>query len=135
MKKQKLIKSLENKIKNLEIINKNLVKENQDKDAKIFALNKKMNELIKQNESLSSKKRIAEIRQFIPKTEMVNNIIIDEAEDINESRATEDREYASLEMIKDNYPKYVATTDYLLQKRNGITHINLLEFMKEHKKF
>ena len=33
-------------------------------------------------------------------------------------------------MIRDNYPKYVVTTDYLLQKRNGIKHINLMESLK-----
>jgi hypothetical protein len=38
-------------------------------------------------------------------------------------------------MIRDNYSKYVATTDYLLQKRNGINHINILEFIKAGKKF
>ncbi len=54
---------------------------------------------------------------------------------INESKQTEDREYKPLEMIKDNYTKYVATTDYLLQRRNGIKHINILEFMKEGKRF
>lgn len=54
---------------------------------------------------------------------------------INESRQTEDKEYASLEKIKDNYPKYVVTTDYILQKRNGIHHVNIMEFMKEHQKF
>ena len=54
---------------------------------------------------------------------------------INESKQTEDREYKPLEMIRDNYTKYVATTDYLLQKRNGIKHINILEFMKEGRKF
>ena len=50
-------------------------------------------------------------------------------------KQTEDREYKPLEMIRDNYMKYVVTTDYLLQKRNGIKHINILEFMKEGKKF
>jgi hypothetical protein len=54
---------------------------------------------------------------------------------INESKQTEDREYKPLEMIRDNYSKYVATTDYLLQKRNGINHINILEFIKDSKKF
>lgn len=54
---------------------------------------------------------------------------------INESKQTEDREYKPLEMIRDNYMKYVVTTDYLLQKRNGIKHINILEFIKEGKKF
>ncbi len=51
------------------------------------------------------------------------------------SKDTEDREYRPLEQIKDNYPKYVATTDFLLQNRNGIHHINLIEFMKEGKLF
>ena len=46
------------------------------------------------------------------------------------SRETEDREYRPLEMIKDNYPKYVMTTDFILQKRNGIHHVNLMDFMK-----
>ena len=48
---------------------------------------------------------------------------------------TENREYAPLEGIKDNYPKYVMTTDYLLQKRNGINHVNLIEFIKDNKDF
>lgn len=51
------------------------------------------------------------------------------------SKDTEDREYRPLEQIRDNYPKYVATTDLLLQKRNGIRHINLIDFMKEGKLF
>ena len=49
---------------------------------------------------------------------------------IAQSRDTEDREYRVLEMIKDNYPKYLLTTDYLLQKRSGIRHVNLMDFMK-----
>ena len=46
------------------------------------------------------------------------------------NRETEDREYRALENIRDNYPKYLLTTDYLLQKRSGILHVNLMEFMK-----
>lgn len=51
------------------------------------------------------------------------------------SKETEDREYKPLEQIKDNYPKYVATTDYILQRRNGIKHINILEFMLNNQDF
>ena len=51
------------------------------------------------------------------------------------SEETEDREYRPLEMIKDNYPKYVMTTDYLLQKRNGIRHVNILSFMQTGQEF
>ncbi|MCD8397816.1 MAG: ATP-binding protein [Lachnospiraceae bacterium] len=45
------------------------------------------------------------------------------------SQETEDREYRPLEEIRDNYTKYVGTTDYMLQKRNGIRHINLIDHM------
>lgn len=51
------------------------------------------------------------------------------------SKETEDREYKPLEAIKDNYPKYVATLDPLLQQRNGIMHINLVDFMKNGRLF
>ena len=46
-----------------------------------------------------------------------------------QSREAEDREYRVLESIRDNYRKYVMTTDYLLQKRNGILHVNLMDFI------
>lgn len=48
---------------------------------------------------------------------------------------TENREYLPLEKIKDNFPKYVMTVDYLEQKRNGIKHINLIEFIKNNLDF
>ena len=51
------------------------------------------------------------------------------------SRETEDREYRPLEALKDNYPKYVMTTDYILQKRSGIKHVNLIDFMNHGEKF
>ncbi len=51
------------------------------------------------------------------------------------SKDTEDREYRPLEQIKDNYPKYVVTADYLLQKRNGIVHVNLMEFITKQQRF
>ncbi len=51
------------------------------------------------------------------------------------SKETEDREYRSLEQIKDNYPKYVLTTDFVLQKRNGINHINLIDHMMNGRSF
>lgn len=49
--------------------------------------------------------------------------------------ATEDREYRPLESIPDAYPKYVMTLDYLLQKRNGVTHVNLIDFLQNQKQF
>ena len=46
------------------------------------------------------------------------------------NRETEDREYAPLEKIRDNYPKYVLTRNDPIQQRNGIIHANLPEFMR-----
>lgn len=46
-----------------------------------------------------------------------------------QSRDTENKEYRPLESIRDNYRKYVMTTDYMLQKRNGIMHVNLMDFI------
>ena len=51
------------------------------------------------------------------------------------NRETEDREYAPLEMIKDNYPKYVLTRNDMIQKRNGIIHENIPQFMVAGKLF
>ncbi len=44
-------------------------------------------------------------------------------------RATEDREYKSLLSIRDNYPKYLLTMDPLLQKRDGVIHLNIIDFL------
>lgn len=52
-----------------------------------------------------------------------------------QSKDTEDREYRPLESIRDNYKKYVMTTDYMLQKRNGILHVNLMDFIGDEKRF
>lgn len=51
------------------------------------------------------------------------------------SKETEDREYRPLESIKDNYPRYVVTTDYLLQQRSGIRHVNLMDFICNNEQF
>ena len=72
---------------------------------------------------------------FILRDNSLNYAYVQVAYTIGESKATEDREYAPLEMIKDNYPKFVLTTDYLLQKRSGIRHLNLLELMRAQKGF
>ena len=49
-------------------------------------------------------------------------------------RSTEEREYASLEKIADNYPKYLFTLDPLMQRRNGIIHRNLIDFIRNDEK-
>lgn len=51
------------------------------------------------------------------------------------SKETEDREYAPLESIPDNYPKYVLTRNDIIQKRNGIVHKNIPELMTKGELF
>lgn len=72
---------------------------------------------------------------FIVRKDFMEYSYIQVAMTILNSRETEDREYRALEMIKDNYPKYVMTTDYLLQNRNGIKHVNILNFMQNGQEF
>ena len=72
---------------------------------------------------------------FIMRDTKLDYSYVQVAYTISESQKTEDREYAPLESITDNDPKYVLTTDYLLQNRSGIKHVNLLEFMKSHSRF
>lgn len=52
-----------------------------------------------------------------------------------DSPQTEEREYRSLEKIRDNYPKYLLTLDALQQERGGIVHANLAEFIVNGNRF
>ncbi len=72
---------------------------------------------------------------FILRDNNLNYSYVQVSYTINENKSTEDREYVPLEKIKDNYPKYVMTTDFLLQNRNGINHVNLMEFIANKSKF
>ena len=56
-------------------------------------------------------------------------------EDENGLDKTQEREYRSLEKIRDNYPKYILSLDPLLQNRNGIIHKNLINFMSQDNDF
>ena len=72
---------------------------------------------------------------FILRNDEMRYSYIQVAYTIALSKETEDREYRPLEAIKDNYPKYVVTADSILQQRNGIEHINLVDFMRNGKEF
>ena len=45
------------------------------------------------------------------------------------SPETIEREFTSLEKIDDNYPKYVISMDEFNMSRNGIIHINIIDFL------
>lgn len=72
---------------------------------------------------------------FILRGSDMNYSYVQVAYTIADSKETEDREYRALESIKDNYLKYVMTTDYLLQRRNGIIHVNVFDFMNHGERF
>ena len=48
-------------------------------------------------------------------------------------QSTEEREYRPFTKIRDNFPKYLFTTDTLLQNRDGILHMNMVDFIKDNK--
>ena len=50
-------------------------------------------------------------------------------------QSTEEREYRPFTQIRDNFPKYLFTTDTLLQKRDGSLHLNMIDFIKNNKLF
>ena len=72
---------------------------------------------------------------FILRSPALRYAYVQVAYTILADRATEDREYRALEAIRDNYPKYVLTTDVLLQQRNGIIHANLTDHLTARKPF
>ena len=39
------------------------------------------------------------------------------------------REFEALEKLEDNYPKYVISLDKIDLSRNGIVHLNLIDFL------
>lgn len=48
--------------------------------------------------------------------------------------ATEEREYKPFTTIRDNYPKILLTLDPLLQKRDGVVHKNIMDFIANDEK-
>ena len=47
------------------------------------------------------------------------------------SDETIEREFSVLEKIQDNYPKYVISMDLFNMSRNGIKHLNIIDFLLE----
>lgn len=43
----------------------------------------------------------------------------------------EEREYRPFGSIRDGYPRFLFTLDPLLQEREGVRHLNLVDFMAE----
>ena len=65
----------------------------------------------------------------------MNYAYVQVAMTIMNSEKTEEREYTPLESIKDGYPKYLLTRDDLIQKRNGVKHVNIPLFIQNKELF
>jgi predicted AAA+ superfamily ATPase len=50
-----------------------------------------------------------------------------------DNEKTAKREFNPLETIKDNYPKFLLTTESFPQNQNGITHLNIFEWLLNRK--
>ena len=63
-----------------------------------------------------------------------NYILIDEVQDIEgwEHSVTRKREFGTLRLIADDYPKYVISASPLLKRSDdeGVTHLHIREFLK-----
>lgn len=69
---------------------------------------------------------------FIARKNYDDYFYIQVSKDIS-NEATEEREYKPFYMIKDMYPRYLFTMDLLTQKRDGIYHENIVDFIIENK--
>ena len=69
---------------------------------------------------------------FIARTNYDDYYYIQVSKDIS-NKDTEEREYRPFYMIKELYPRYLFTMDMLLQKRDGINHMNIVDFIYSNK--
>ena len=69
---------------------------------------------------------------FIARTNYDDYYYIQVSKDIS-NKDTEEREYRPFYMIKELYPRYLFTMDMLLQKRDGINHMNIVDFIYNNK--
>ena len=70
---------------------------------------------------------------FIARANYDDYYYIQVSKDIS-NKDTEEREYKPFYLIKELYPRYLFTMDILLQKRDGINHLNLVDFIYNNKK-
>lgn len=69
---------------------------------------------------------------FIARANYDDYYYIQVSKDIS-NKDTEEREYRPFYMIKELYPRYLFTMDILLQKRDGINHVNIVDFIYNNK--
>lgn len=70
---------------------------------------------------------------FIARENYNNYYYIQVSKDIS-NKETEEREYRPFYLIKEMYPRYLFTMDMLLQERDGVKHVNLVDFIFNNKR-
>lgn len=69
---------------------------------------------------------------FIARANYDDYYYIQVSKDIS-NKDTEEREYRPFYIIKELYPRYLFTMDMLLQKRDGVNHVNIVDFIYNNK--
>lgn len=69
---------------------------------------------------------------FIARANYDDYYYIQVSKDIS-NKETEEQEYRPFYMIKELYPRYLFTMDMLLQKRDGVNHVNIVDFIYNNK--
>lgn len=127
IKKKEILKTLE-KYYVVDIGFYNLLVDNEERDRGFILENIIYLELLRRGYEIT----IGNIKQnevdFLCRKKR-NKIYIQVSESILDE-TTRKRELKSLQLIPDNYPKYVLTMDNYDYSQNGITHMNIIEFLK-----
>lgn len=104
---------LESDYKELIHSKKELQKEYEVAQQIIYELNKKLNEVLKENESLDELKRIEHIKEFIPKSEVFKSVVVNETEEIiKEEKVKKSRKPKANNFSKFNFEAHVSEVIY-----------------------
>ena len=129
IKKKEILKTLE-KYYVVDIGFYNLLADNEDRDRGFILENIIYLELLRRGYEIT----IGNINQnevdFLCRKRR-NKIYIQVSDSILDE-TTRKRELKSLQLIPDNYPKYILTMDDYDYSQNGITHMNIIEFLKNN---
>lgn len=109
----KRIKDLEQQNKELQKNYKELERKNELQKQIIYELNKKLNEVLKENENLDELKRIEHIKVYVSKSEVSKPVVINETEEIiKEEKVKKPRKPKAKNFSKFNFEAHVSEVRY-----------------------
>lgn len=107
----------------------NLLVDNEERDRGFVLENMIFLELLRRGYEVTIGNIYQQEVDFICKKDG-SRIYVQVSETIME-QTTRKREFKSLELIRDNYPKYVLSMDNYDYSQNGIKHMNIIDFLKD----